>query len=90
MRSFPTKEELMEPTVETQTNIEPLVESAPDEAVIRALAQVSSYPSGAASKSEPLVERAPDEAVISALAQIASFPTKSVESTEGAAESDES
>jgi hypothetical protein len=74
----------MEPTAETQQNREPLVEPAPDEAVIRALAQISSYPSGAPSKSEPLVEPAPEETVISALAQINGYPTESVEASEPA------
>jgi hypothetical protein len=78
----------MEPTANTQQEREPLVEAAPDEAVIRALAQVSSYPTGAPSKSEPLVEPAPEETVISALAQVNSYPTQSEASAP--AEPDES
>jgi hypothetical protein len=62
---------------ETRQGNEPLVESAPDEAVISALAQINGYPAQAPERNEPLVESADDEAVVRALAQISSYPSKS-------------
>jgi hypothetical protein len=67
----------MERSAETRQGNEPLVESAPDEAVISALAQINGYPTKGPQRDEPLVEPADDEAVIRALAQISSYPTKS-------------